>query len=60
VTFAGSPLAARPVGALAEGSFALVLFAFMVLLSPTGRLPARRWRAVAAAGVVVGAWRWPG
>jgi hypothetical protein len=54
VTFPGSLPAARVVGALAQGSFALVGFSlvFLVLLFPTGTLLSRRWRAVAAAGIV--------
>ena len=52
VTFPGSLPAARVVGVLAQGSFALVGFSlvFLVLLFPTGMLPSRHWRAVAAAG----------
>jgi hypothetical protein len=43
------------VGALAQGSFALVAFtiAFMFLLFPTGTLPSRRWLPVAAAGLLL-------
>jgi hypothetical protein len=43
------------VGALAECSFASVVFviAFTLLLFPTGKLPSRRWRSVAAAGIVL-------
>jgi hypothetical protein len=53
VTFPGSFPAARPVGVLAPGSFALVGFSlvFLVLLFLTGTLPSRRCRAVAAAGL---------
>ncbi|HEY5350979.1 MAG TPA: hypothetical protein VIK57_00845 [Streptosporangiaceae bacterium] len=54
-TFPGSLPAARQVGALAQGSFALVAFtiAFMFLLFPTGTLPSRRWLPVAAAGLLL-------
>jgi hypothetical protein len=43
------------VGALAECIFPAVVFsvAFMFLLFPTGRLPSRRWRPVAAAGLAL-------
>src|SRR6202035_2717641 len=43
------------VGTLAECSFPAVVFtvAFMLLLFPTGTLPSRRWRPVAAAGLVL-------
>ena len=60
-TFPGSLPAARLVGALAQGSFAPVLFtiAFMLLLFPAGTLPSRRWRPVAVAGLVLAAWRQP-
>src|SRR6201987_1592657 len=54
-TFPGSLPAARQVGTLAECSFPAVVFtvAFMFLLFPTGTLPSRRWRPVAAAGLVL-------
>ena len=54
-TFPGSLPAARQMGALAEGSFAVVVFtiAFLFLLFPTGALPSRRWVPVAAAGVLL-------
>jgi signal transduction histidine kinase len=47
--------AAKQAGALAEVSFTGVAFilAFMVLLFPTGKLPSRRWRPLAAAGFVL-------
>ena len=54
-TFPGSLPAAKQVGTLAECSFPAVVFtiAFMFLLFPTGALPSRRWRPVAAAGLVL-------
>ncbi len=54
-TFPGSLPAARQLGTLAECSFSCVVFtiAFMFLLFPTGKLPSRRWRTVAAAGLVL-------
>ena len=54
-TFPGALPAARQVGTLAECSFPAVVFtiAFMFLLFPTGTLPSRRWRPVAAAGLVL-------
>ena len=54
-TFPGDLPAARQVGTLAECSFASVVFviAFTLLLFPTGKLPSRRWRPVAAAGIVL-------
>jgi signal transduction histidine kinase len=54
-TFPGALPAARQVGVLAEVSFAGIAFliAFMFLLFPTGKLPSRRWRPVAAAGLLV-------
>ncbi len=54
-TFPGSLPAAKQVGVLAECSFPAVVFtiAFMFLLFPTGTLPSRRWRPVAAAGLVL-------
>jgi len=56
-TFPGSLPAAKQVGTLAECSFPAVVFtvAFMFLLFPTGALPSRRWRPVAAAGLVLAA-----
>ena len=56
-TFPGSLPAPRQVGTLAECSFPAVVFtvAFMFLLFPTGTLPSRRWRPVAAAGLVLAA-----
>jgi len=56
-TFPGSLPAAKQVGTLAECSFPAVVFtvAFMFLLFPTGTLPSRRWRPVAAAGLVLAA-----
>jgi signal transduction histidine kinase len=56
-TFPGSLPAAKQVGTLAECSFPAVVFTvgFMFLLFPTGTLPSRRWRRVAAAGLVLGA-----
>jgi hypothetical protein len=57
VTFPGSLPAAKQVGTLSECSFSAVVFtlAFMFLLFPTGRLPSRRWRPVAAAGLLLAA-----
>jgi hypothetical protein len=54
-TFPGSLPAAAQLGALAQGSFAPGVFAigFLFLLFPTGTLPSRRWRPVAAAGLVL-------
>src|SRR5215470_10858965 len=56
-TFPGSLPAAKQVGTLAECTFPAVVFtvAFMFLLFPTGTLPSRRWRPVAAAGLVLAA-----
>ena len=56
-TFPGSLPAAKQAGTLAECSFPAVVFtvAFMFLLFPTGTLPSRRWRPVAAAGLVLAA-----
>ena len=56
-TFPGSLPAPRQVGTLAECSFPAVVFtvAFMFLLFPTGTLPSRRWRPVAAAGLALAA-----
>jgi signal transduction histidine kinase len=57
VTFPGSLPAAKQVGTLSECSFPAVVFtlAFMFLLFPTGTLPSRRWRPVAAAGLLLAA-----
>jgi signal transduction histidine kinase len=54
-TFPGSLPAPRQAGTLAECSFPAVVFtvAFMFLLLLTGTLPSRRWRPVAAAGLVL-------
>jgi len=54
-TFPGSLPAAKQVGTFSQASFAIVVFAiaFMFLLFPTGALPSRRWRPVAAAGVLL-------
>jgi signal transduction histidine kinase len=54
-TFPGSLPAAKQVGTLAECSFPATVFtiAFMFLLFPTGTLPSRRWRPVAAAGFLL-------
>jgi uncharacterized membrane protein YhaH (DUF805 family) len=54
-TFPGALPAAKQAGAAAEASFAGVAFilAFMVFLFPTGKLPSRRWRPVAAAGFLL-------
>jgi signal transduction histidine kinase len=54
-TFPGALPAAKQVGTLAECSFPAVVFtvAFMFLLFPTGTLPSRRWRPVAAAGLIL-------
>ena len=56
-TFPGSLPAPRQVGTLAECSFPAVVFtvAFMFLLFPSGTLPSRRWRPVAAAGLTLAA-----
>ena len=45
------------VGTLSECSFPAVVFtlAFMLLLFPTGTLPSRRWRPVAAVGLLLAA-----
>jgi signal transduction histidine kinase len=53
--FPGALPAAKQVGALAEVSFTGVAFllAFMVFLFPTGKLPSRRWRPLAAAGFLL-------
>ena len=57
VTFPGALPAAKQAGTLAEVGFTGVAFtlAFMVFLFPTGQLPSRRWRPLAAAGSC-----WPG
>ena len=54
-TFPGALPAAKQAGTGAEVSFAGVAFllAFMVFLFPAGKLPSRRWRPVAAAGVLL-------
>jgi hypothetical protein len=54
-TFPGALPAAKQAGAAAEVSFAGVAFtiAFMFFLFPTGKLPSRRWRPVAAAGFLL-------
>jgi signal transduction histidine kinase len=54
-TFPGTLPAAEEIGTLAECSFAIMNFAiaFMFLLFPTGTLPSRRWRPVAAAGLLL-------
>jgi uncharacterized membrane protein len=54
-TFPGSLPAARQVGALAQSSFAAVVFtiAFMFLLFPTGTLVSPRWLPVAATGLLL-------
>ena len=56
-TFPRSLPAAEQVGTLAECSFPAVVFTvgFMFLLFPTGTLPSRRWRPVAATGLVLAA-----
>jgi hypothetical protein len=53
--FPGALPAAKQVGALAAVSFTGVAFllAFMVFLFPTGTLPSRRWRPLAAAGFLL-------
>jgi len=54
-TFPGSLPAAKQVGTFSQASFAIVTFtlAFMFLLFPTGTLPSRRWRPVAAVGLLL-------
>ena len=51
----GALPAAKQAGAFDEVSFTGVAFllAFMVLLFPTGKLPSRRWRPLAAAGFLL-------
>jgi hypothetical protein len=51
----GALPAAKQAGALAEVSFTGVAFllAFMILLFPTGKLPSRRWRPLAATGFLL-------
>ena len=55
VVWPGALPAAKQAGAVAEVSFTGVAFllAFMVLLFPTGKLPSRRWRPLAAAGFLL-------
>ena len=52
--FPGALPAARQAATLAEAGFVGVAFtlAFMVFLFPTGTLPSRRWRPLAAAGLL--------
>jgi signal transduction histidine kinase len=54
-TYPGAVPAGKLVGLLAECSFAPCTFtiAFMFLLFPSGKLPSRRWRPLAAAGLVL-------
>jgi hypothetical protein len=54
-TFPGALPAAKQAGTIGECSFAGIAFiiAFMVFLFPTGKLPSRRWRPAAAAGVLL-------
>ena len=54
-TFPGALPAARHAGTLAEVDFTGVAFpvAFMFLFFPTGKLPSRRWRPLAAAGFLL-------
>jgi len=54
-TFPGALPAAKQAGAVGECSFAGIMFiiAFMFFLFPTGKLPSRRWRPVAAAGFLL-------
>ncbi len=55
VTYPGALPAGKLVGLLAECSFVPSTFtiAFMFLLFPSGKLPSRRWRPLAAAGLVL-------
>ena len=55
VTYPGAVPAPKLVGLLAECSFVPCTFtiAFMFLLFPSGKLPSRRWRPLAAAGLVL-------
>jgi hypothetical protein len=54
-TFPGALPAAKHAGTLAEVGFTGVAFTlgFMFLLFPTGQLPSRRWRPLAAAGFLL-------
>jgi hypothetical protein len=54
-TYPGAVPAAKLVGLLAECGFAPSTFtiAFMFLLFPSGKLPSRRWRPLAAAGLAL-------
>jgi hypothetical protein len=54
-TYPGALPAAKQAGTAAEVSFAGIAFtlAFMVFLFPTGKVPSRRWRPVAAAGLLL-------
>jgi hypothetical protein len=47
------------VGYFATGTATLVLISYVLLLTPTGSLPSRRWRPLAWAGIVAPAgWSW--